>query len=87
MRCMICGSWSLTHICRHCRDEYLSPSLHTRRILGHIPVYAFYRYDEIEPLLLTKHTGSWATISTGSSPMRAWAVLPGSSGMGRGWPP
>lgn len=55
MKCLLCGGWSLTHICRACRNTLLKPSLYQRKILGTIPVYSFYRYDEIEALLLTKH--------------------------------
>lgn len=56
MKCLICGGWSLSHICKRCRRAHLSPSLYTRKILGTIPVYSFYKYEEIEPLLLTKHS-------------------------------
>lgn len=53
---MICEVLSLKHICKTCQNEHLSPSFYTRRILGKIPVYSFYKYEEIEPFLLTKHT-------------------------------
>lgn len=53
---MICESWSFSHICSRCQDDLLTPTLHKRKILGSIPVYSFYPYDEIESLLLTKHT-------------------------------
>ncbi len=56
MRCMLCESWSFTHICKTCRTQYLTPSLYTRKILGDLPVYSFYKYDDIETLLHTKHT-------------------------------
>lgn len=56
MKCLLCKSWSWTHVCRRCRHEHLSPSRYTRKIAGKLPVYSFYKYDEIEPLLLTKHT-------------------------------
>lgn len=56
MRCMICESFSLKHICKSCQKEHLSPSLFKRNILGHIPVYSFYKYQDIESLLLSKHT-------------------------------
>ena len=56
MRCLVCGGWSLSHICKPCRRDHLTPSLYTRKILGTIPVYSFYKYEEIEPLLLTKHS-------------------------------
>jgi competence protein ComFC len=53
---MICESWSFSHICKRCWKEHLKPSLYTRKILGSIPVYSFYKYDDIEPLLHTKHS-------------------------------
>lgn len=56
MKCLLCGRWSLSHICRRCRATHLQPALYTRKILGTIPVYSFYQYDEIELLLHTKHT-------------------------------
>jgi competence protein ComFC len=56
MKCLICGCWTLSHICKGCRKTHLAPSLYTRKILGTIPVYSFYKYDEIETLLHTKHT-------------------------------
>lgn len=56
MRCMMCEQFSFSHICHACQEQFLIPRLHKRKILGKIPVYSFYPYDEIEPLLLTKHT-------------------------------
>lgn len=53
---MICESLSLKHICQACQDELLSPSFYQRKILGNIPVYSFYKYQDIASLLLTKHT-------------------------------
>jgi len=53
---MMCGRWNWSHICKPCQQSLLSPVLHKRKILGHIPVYSFFPYNEIEPLLLTKHT-------------------------------
>ncbi len=53
---MICESLSLKHICKTCQNKLLSPSLFKRKILGRIPVYSFYKYHDIESLLLTKHT-------------------------------
>ncbi len=56
MRCMLCEDWSFSHLCKSCQNEHLTPSLYTRKILGTIPVYSFYKYNEIEALLHTKHT-------------------------------
>lgn len=52
----MCGNWAFSHICGACRKNQLLPSLYTRNILGKLPVHSFYRYEEIETLLLTKHT-------------------------------
>jgi len=56
MRCLICESLSLKHICKTCQNDFLSPSFYKRKILGKIPVYSFYKYKDIESLLLSKHT-------------------------------
>ncbi|MBV5335168.1 MAG: ComF family protein [Sulfuricurvum sp.] len=56
MRCMMCERFSLSHICSSCQDSLLTPTLHKRKIMGSIPVYSFFPYNDIEPLLLTKHT-------------------------------
>ncbi len=56
MKCLLCTSWSLSHICEDCRRESLQPSLYKRKIRGNIDVYSFYKYSEIEKLLHTKHT-------------------------------
>jgi len=56
MRCMVCENVSFKHICKACQNEFLSPSLYKRKLLGDIPVYSFYKYQEIESFLLTKHT-------------------------------
>ncbi len=56
MKCLICENWSFSHICRTCQQNYLTPSLFTRKILGKIPVHSFYKYSDIETLLHTKHT-------------------------------
>lgn len=56
MRCLMCERWSLTHICTTCQTSFLTPQLHKRKILGHIEVLSFFRYDEVESLLLSKHT-------------------------------
>ncbi|OQX59138.1 MAG: phosphoribosyltransferase [Helicobacteraceae bacterium 4484_230] len=56
MRCLLCERWSLSHICKNCQEEHLAPSFYTRKIMGNIPVHSFYKYNEIENLLHTKHT-------------------------------
>ena len=56
MKCLLCSSWSPTHICKACQAENLQPSFHKRKIRGNVDVYSFYRYRDIEKLLHTKHT-------------------------------
>jgi len=56
MRCLICENLSFKHICSTCQQDFLSPSFYQRKILGKISVYSFYKYEDIESLLLTKHT-------------------------------
>ncbi len=56
MRCLICEGATLSHICERCRHEVLTPQLSLRRLECGIGVYSFYRYDDIAPLLHTKHT-------------------------------
>ncbi len=55
MRCVMCAKLSLSHICSSCRNT-LQPTLHLSHLDDGTKVYSFYRYDEIETLLLTKHT-------------------------------
>lgn len=53
----MCERWSIfSHMCKTCQANFLTPSLYKRKILGSIPVYSFFPYSDIEPLLLTKHT-------------------------------
>lgn len=56
MRCLMCESLSLEHICPSCQSTFLAPSLYRRKILNSIEVISFYKYGEIKDLLHTKHT-------------------------------
>jgi len=62
MRCLVCEELSFSHICSACRNDFLTPSLYERKILGKIKVYSFYKYKDIESFLLTKHTDLGAYI-------------------------
>ncbi|MBL0707822.1 MAG: ComF family protein [Sulfurimonas sp.] len=55
MKCLLCESLSLEHICSSCQKTFLSPSIYKRKIVGKIEVISFYRYGEIKKLLHTKH--------------------------------
>jgi len=55
MRCLLCESFSLSHICNSCQELYLTPKIHKQKILN-IDVISFYKYDDIKELLHTKHT-------------------------------
>lgn len=56
MKCLMCESLSLTHICNSCQELFLSPSIYKRKISNNIEVISFYKYSEIKKLLHTKHT-------------------------------
>ncbi|OHE04216.1 ComF family protein [Sulfurimonas sp. RIFOXYB12_FULL_35_9] len=56
MRCLMCESLSLEHICPSCQNIFLAPSLYRRKIIHNIEVISFYKYSEIKDLLHTKHT-------------------------------
>ena len=57
MKCMLCENYSLTqHICSTCQETFLQPSLHKRTLSNGIEVFSFYKYEDIKPLLFTKHT-------------------------------
>ena len=53
---MMCERLSLTHLCSSCKEKFLTPSLHKRKILNNIEVISFYRYKDIKDLIHTKHT-------------------------------
>ena len=56
MKCLMCESLSLSHICSTCRATYLTPSIYKRKINNNIEVISFYKYSDIKDLLHTKHT-------------------------------
>lgn len=56
MRCLMCETLSLSHICTNCQKTFLSPSIYKRKIENDIEVISFYKYSEIKDLLHTKHT-------------------------------
>lgn len=56
MKCMMCESLSLKHICPKCQTNFLTPSLYKRKLSNGIEVLSFYKYKEIQELLFTKHT-------------------------------
>ncbi len=55
MRCISCHKLSLNTFCSQCRIKLLKPSI-TKRKIGSLEVYSFFKYQNIEDLLLTKHT-------------------------------
>lgn len=56
MKCMMCESFSLQHICSSCQEIFLQPSVYKRQLSNGIEVISFYKYNEIKNLLHTKHT-------------------------------
>ncbi|HIM94611.1 MAG TPA: ComF family protein [Campylobacterales bacterium] len=55
MRCLICHKFSIESFCDTCQKKLLQPSISKRQI-GSLAVYSFFKYQNIEDLLLTKHT-------------------------------
>ena len=55
MRCLSCHKLSWQTFCKLCQDKLLQPSISKRKI-GSLEVYSFFKYQNIEDLLLTKHT-------------------------------
>lgn len=55
MRCLSCHQLSFYTFCKKCQARLLKPSV-TKRTIGSLEVYSFFKYQHIEDLLLTKHT-------------------------------
>ena len=55
MRCFSCHKISLKTFCDRCQANLLKPTI-SRRIIDGMEVYSFFKYQNIEDLLLTKHT-------------------------------
>ena len=55
MRCLACHKLSWQTFCSSCQNRLLQPSI-TKRKIGSLEVYSFFKYQNIEDLLLTKHT-------------------------------
>ncbi|MDD5406137.1 MAG: ComF family protein [Sulfurovaceae bacterium] len=52
---MSCQCLSFRTFCKNCEINLLSPSI-SKRTIGTLDVYSFYKYSTIENLLLSKHT-------------------------------
>jgi len=55
MRCISCHKLSWNTFCSRCQIKLLKPSISKRKV-GSLEVYSFFKYQNIEDLLLTKHT-------------------------------
>lgn len=55
MRCLSCHQLSFHTFCKKCQARLLKPSV-TKRTIGSLEVYSFFKYQHIEDLLFTKHT-------------------------------
>ena len=55
MRCLLCESWSFSHMCSRCQETYLVPDPQVRELDCGLKVLSFFAYDEIDFLLKTKH--------------------------------
>ncbi len=56
MKCILCESYTFTHICSTCKTTFLSPALYKRTLANGVDILSFYKYEEIKELLFTKHT-------------------------------
>ena len=55
MRCLSCHKLSFQTFCKKCQINLLQPTVF-KRTFGKLEVYSFFKYQNIEDLLLTKHT-------------------------------
>jgi competence protein ComFC len=62
MRCLLCLRLSINSICRKCQDKLLTPTIYTRELECGYRVHSLYPYDEIEELILTKHSDTGHSI-------------------------
>lgn len=62
MRCILCLGFTLGGICGQCQKSLLKPSLFKRKLPSGLTVYSFYPYDEIQNLILTKHSDIGAKV-------------------------
>jgi len=56
MKCIVCETYSLTHICTNCQTNFLTPSVYKRSLANGTTVISFYRYSDVKEFLFTKHT-------------------------------
>jgi len=56
MKCILCESYTFTHICSSCQTSFLTPNIYKRKLPNGINIISFYKYEEIKELLFTKHT-------------------------------
>jgi competence protein ComFC len=55
VKCILCESFSLIHVCKSCQNNFLKPQIYKRKI-ANTQVISFYKYKDIKELLHTKHT-------------------------------
>jgi len=55
MRCLSCHRFTINRFCQECRKRLLTPSI-SKQKFNKFEIYSFFKYQEIEDLLLTKHT-------------------------------
>jgi len=46
----------MSHICKKCRTQYLTPNLFKRKLSSGLEVFSFYKYDDISDLIKTKNS-------------------------------
>jgi competence protein ComFC len=56
MRCILCKNFSILHICKSCQEIFLVPSIVKKELIKGFYVISFYKYEEIDELIKTKHS-------------------------------
>lgn len=56
MRCLLCDNLSIYHICSKCQNLFLTPNIYRKKLECGIDVISLYQYEDIAPLLHSKHT-------------------------------
>ena len=55
MRCLSCHKLTIQTFCKLCKEKLLQPTV-SKRTIDSLDIYSFFKYQNIEDLLLTKHT-------------------------------
>ncbi len=54
MRCVLCAKLSLAPLCKSCK-AHIKPRVNERKLSNDFTVFSFFAYDDIAPLIYSKH--------------------------------